>query len=41
MHLNRPAEVTIDCDYQELLVEFDPENLQRVCHQLAGQCATP
>jgi two-component system sensor histidine kinase PilS (NtrC family) len=28
--LNRPAEVTIDCDYRELLVEFDPENLQRV-----------
>lgn len=28
--LNRPAEVTIDCDYNELLVEFDPENLQRV-----------
>jgi two-component system sensor histidine kinase PilS (NtrC family) len=28
--LNRPAEVTIDCDYKELLVEFDPENLQRV-----------
>ena len=28
--LNRPAEVTIDCNYRELLVEFDPENLQRV-----------
>jgi two-component system, NtrC family, sensor histidine kinase PilS len=28
--LNRPAEVTIDCDYRELLIEFDPENLQRV-----------
>jgi two-component system sensor histidine kinase PilS (NtrC family) len=28
--LNRPAEVTIDCGYKELLVEFDPENLQRV-----------
>jgi two-component system sensor histidine kinase PilS (NtrC family) len=28
--LNRPAEVTIHCDYKELLVEFDPENLQRV-----------
>ncbi len=28
--LNRPAEVTISCDYKELLVEFDPENLQRV-----------
>jgi two-component system sensor histidine kinase PilS (NtrC family) len=31
---NRPAEVTIDCDYQELLVEFDPENLQRVLGNL-------
>jgi two-component system sensor histidine kinase PilS (NtrC family) len=28
--LNRPVEITIDCDYQELLVEFDPENLERV-----------
>jgi two-component system sensor histidine kinase PilS (NtrC family) len=28
--LNRPAEVTIDCDYKELLIEFDPENLQRI-----------
>jgi len=28
--LNRPADVTIDCGYRELLVEFDPENLQRV-----------
>jgi len=28
--LNRPAEVTIRCDYKELLIEFDPENLQRV-----------
>jgi two-component system sensor histidine kinase PilS (NtrC family) len=28
--LNRPGEVTIHCDYNELLVEFDPENLQRV-----------
>ncbi len=28
--LNRPAEITIDCDYKELLVEFDPENLQRI-----------
>ena len=28
--LNRPAEVTIDCDYKELLIDFDPENLQRV-----------
>lgn len=28
--LNRAAEITIDCDYKELLIEFDPENLQRV-----------
>lgn len=28
--LSRPAEVTITCDYKELLIEFDPENLQRV-----------
>lgn len=28
--LNRAAEVTIHCDYNELLVEFDPENLRRV-----------
>ncbi len=27
---NRPAEITIECDYKELLIEFDPENLQRV-----------
>ena len=33
-NLNRPAEITIDCDYQELLVEFDPENLQRVAANL-------
>jgi two-component system sensor histidine kinase PilS (NtrC family) len=32
--LNRPADITIDCDYQELLVEFDPENLQRVLGNL-------
>jgi len=32
--LNRPAEVTINCDYKELLVEFDPENLQRVLGNL-------
>ena len=32
--LNRPAEVVIDCDYPELLVEFDPENLQRVMTNL-------
>ena len=32
--LNRPAEVTIDCDYKELLIEFDPENLQRIFSNL-------
>ena len=32
--LNRQAEITVDCDYQELLVEFDPENLQRVLTNL-------
>ncbi len=31
---NRPAKVTINCDYKELLVEFDPENLQRVMTNL-------
>ncbi|MEM6582642.1 MAG: ATP-binding protein [Pseudomonadota bacterium] len=32
--LNRPADVSIECDYRELLVEFDPENLQRVMANL-------
>ncbi|MBE9540358.1 MAG: sensor histidine kinase, partial [Proteobacteria bacterium] len=32
--LNRPAEITVDCDYKELLIEFDPENLQRVLGNL-------
>ena len=32
--LNRPAEITIDCEYRELLIEFDPENLQRVMSNL-------
>ena len=32
--LSRPAEVTIQCDYRELLIEFDPENLQRVLANL-------
>ena len=32
--LNRPVEVTIDCEYRELLVEFDPENLQRILTNL-------
>jgi two-component system sensor histidine kinase PilS (NtrC family) len=32
--LNRPTDITIDCDYRELLVEFDPENLKRVMSNL-------
>ncbi len=32
--LNRPAKITINCEYKELLVEFDPENLQRVLGNL-------
>jgi len=32
--LNRPAQITVDCEYRELLVEFDPENLQRVLTNL-------
>ena len=32
--LNRSADVTIHCDYNELLVEFDPENLGRVLSNL-------
>ncbi len=32
--LNRPANITIECDYKELLVEFDPENLERVLGNL-------
>ncbi|MEM1114202.1 MAG: ATP-binding protein [Pseudomonadota bacterium] len=32
--LNREAEITIDCDYQELAIEFDPSNLQRVLTNL-------
>jgi two-component system sensor histidine kinase PilS (NtrC family) len=32
--LHQPAEVTIRCDYQELLIEFDPENLRRVITNL-------
>jgi two-component system sensor histidine kinase PilS (NtrC family) len=31
---NRPVEITINCDYRELLVEFDPENLRRVLTNL-------
>ncbi|MEP0202322.1 MAG: HAMP domain-containing sensor histidine kinase [Halioglobus sp.] len=33
-NLNRPVEITISCDFKELLVEFDPENLQRVMTNL-------
>ena len=33
-HLNRPADITIRCEYRELLVEFDPENLARVLNNL-------
>ena len=32
--LNHPADVTVDCQYQDLLVEFDPENLERVMTNL-------
>lgn len=32
--LNRPAELTIECEYRELLVEFDQENLQRIMSNL-------
>ncbi|TXS90158.1 sensor histidine kinase [Parahaliea aestuarii] len=32
--LNRPASVTVNCPYRDLLVEFDPENLRRVLGNL-------
>lgn len=32
--LHRAAEVSIHCDYNELLIEFDPENLRRVIANL-------
>ncbi len=32
--LTRPAQISIDCEYTELQVEFDPENLQRVLRNL-------
>mgnify|MGYP003121601350 CR=1 FL=1 len=32
--LSRPADITVDCQYSDLLVEFDPENLQRVLTNL-------
>lgn len=32
--LNRPADITVDCRYKDLLIEFDPENLNRVLGNL-------
>jgi two-component system sensor histidine kinase PilS (NtrC family) len=32
--LNRPADITVDCPYKDLLIEFDPENLNRVLSNL-------
>ena len=32
--LNGSAKITVDCEYKELLVEFDPENLQRILANL-------
>ncbi len=32
--LHAPADITVDCQYSDLLVEFDPENLQRVLTNL-------
>ncbi|WP_240725241.1 sensor histidine kinase [Mangrovimicrobium sediminis] len=32
--LNRPADITVDCRYKELIIEFDPENLGRVMTNL-------
>ncbi len=32
--LTRPAEISIECEFRELQVEFDPENLQRVLRNL-------
>ena len=32
--LKDPAEIVLECDYPELLIEFDPENLQRVLRNL-------
>jgi two-component system sensor histidine kinase PilS (NtrC family) len=32
--LSREVEITLDCDYQELMVEFDPENLERILTNL-------
>lgn len=32
--LQRPATITVNCPYRDLLVEFDPENLRRVLSNL-------
>lgn len=32
--LSGPADITVDCQYSDLVVEFDPENLQRVLTNL-------
>ncbi|MEP5568057.1 MAG: ATP-binding protein [Halioglobus sp.] len=32
--LNSPADITVDCQFKDLLVEFDPENLERVMTNL-------
>ncbi|WP_231871294.1 PAS domain-containing sensor histidine kinase [Halioglobus sp. HI00S01] len=32
--LNRPADITIDCQFKDMLIEFDPENLRRVMSNL-------
>jgi two-component system sensor histidine kinase PilS (NtrC family) len=32
--LNRQVDITISCDYPDLLIEFDPENLQRILSNL-------
>ncbi|WP_240732814.1 sensor histidine kinase [Halioglobus maricola] len=32
--LNRPADITVDCQYKDMLIEFDPENLRRVLGNL-------
>ncbi|MCB1679560.1 MAG: sensor histidine kinase [Halioglobus sp.] len=32
--LDQPADITIDCGYPELLIEFDPGNLQRIMTNL-------
>ncbi|MBA6414316.1 HAMP domain-containing histidine kinase [Parahaliea sp. F7430] len=32
--LHRDAEVSVDCDYRDLVIEFDPENLRRILSNL-------